>query len=559
MSNSLEMLRTERVDDVVLLLEVLRQTGWLSLLNRHLPRHWQQTGLDLSWVALIWLAYILSQGDHRKVRLQGWVEAHQYSLEQVCGITINGNDFNDDRLSILLRRLSDASTWSALERDLSTSSIEVYALETETVRLDATTASGDHLVSATGLFQFGHSKDDPSRPQIKLMLGSLDPLGLPLVTHVVSGEQADDRLYVPAMVAIKQTLQQAGLLYVGDSKMSALETRAHVQQQQDYYLCPLPLTGTTPALLSGWINRALSAEIAMEWVERPDEQGEMTVIAEGYEVQRDCEYRGEAQSVQWSERVLIVYSPTYARQQSEGLEQRLQRAQEKLLALTPPPTRGKPVFRERAPLEAKANAILVQHRVLGLLEIHYEARDTHTPGRRYGIRDVNRVEPAIRAAQQRCGWRPYVTNAPTDQLSLNDAILTYRDEWIAENGFRRFKGVPLSLCPLFVQRDDQVQGLLHLLSLGLRLMTLIQFVVRRQLQNEGTKLTGLYPENPRKQTDKPTVERLLRAFANLTLTIIQVNGERLVHAPPLSTLQMQIIQALGLPPDIYSKLAGNSE
>ncbi|MDX2097737.1 MAG: hypothetical protein SFW36_08160, partial [Leptolyngbyaceae cyanobacterium bins.59] len=52
--------------------------------------------------------------------------------------------------------------------------------------------------------------------------------------------------------------------------------------------------------------------------------------------------------------------------------------------------------------------------------------------------------------------------------------------------FHRLKGAPLSISPLFVQRDDQVKGLFHLLSLALRLMTLIEFVVRRQLQSEQT-------------------------------------------------------------------------
>ncbi|ARV57953.1 hypothetical protein BZZ01_04240 [Nostocales cyanobacterium HT-58-2] len=60
----------------------------------------------------------------------------------------------------------------------------------EQVRLDATTISGHHLISEEGLFQFGHSKDDPNLPQVKLMMGMIDPLGIPLVTEVVSREQA---------------------------------------------------------------------------------------------------------------------------------------------------------------------------------------------------------------------------------------------------------------------------------------------------------------------------------------------------------------------------------
>jgi len=63
-------------------------------------------------------------------------------------------------------------------------------------RLDATTMSGYHLVDEE-VFQFGHSKDDPSLPQLKTMLANLDPLGMPIATKVVSGETADDGLYIP--------------------------------------------------------------------------------------------------------------------------------------------------------------------------------------------------------------------------------------------------------------------------------------------------------------------------------------------------------------------------
>lgn len=46
------------------------------------------------------------------------------------------------------------------------------------------------------------------------------------------------------------------------------------------------------------------------------------------------------------------------------------------------------------------------------------------------------------------------------------------------------------MTPLFVQRDDQVQGLVHLLSLGLRILTLIEFVIRRQLAVTGGVASG---------------------------------------------------------------------
>ena len=79
--------------------------------------------------------------------------------------------------------------------------------------------------------------------------------------------------------------------------------------------------------------------------------------------------------------------------------------------------------------------------------------------------------------------------------------------------FHRLKGVPLSLTPLFVQREDQVCGLIHLLSLAVRLLTLIEYVVRRGLAAVGGALVGLHLENPKKASVSPTTERLLRAFA----------------------------------------------
>ena len=50
---------------------------------------------------------------------------------------------------------------------------------------------------------------------------------------MVSGQRADDGLYVPAIQQAQQTLRQEGLLYVGDCKMAALTTRAYVQQSGD--------------------------------------------------------------------------------------------------------------------------------------------------------------------------------------------------------------------------------------------------------------------------------------------------------------------------------------
>ena len=154
--------------------------------------------------------------------------------------------------------MSKAAYWHQIERDLNARSIEVHALPQEVIRCDATTVSGDHEVTEGGLLQFGHSKDDPTRPQIKVMMGSLDPLGMPLSTDVLSGERADDGLYIPLIERIRLGLNKTGLLFVGDCKMSALDTRAYLARHQDWYLSPLPLTGATAEAMDAWITAGVA-------------------------------------------------------------------------------------------------------------------------------------------------------------------------------------------------------------------------------------------------------------------------------------------------------------
>src|SRR5262249_36413509 len=57
---------------------------------------------------------------------------------------------------------------------------------------------------------------------------------------------AEWRLYIPAMTRVQESLGRYGLLYVGDCKMAARETRAFLQTRGDFYLCPLPAVQLAP-------------------------------------------------------------------------------------------------------------------------------------------------------------------------------------------------------------------------------------------------------------------------------------------------------------------------
>lgn len=293
------------------------------------------------------------------------------------------------------------------------------------------------------------------------------------------------------------------------------------------------------------------------------------------EIIPDSKHPGQTEVQEWTEQVFLVRSESYRQTLLKGLEGRLQRATDKLLVLTPPPARGKRQIQEETELVKAAEAILKAHEVEGLLTYTFERqekRQTKYLGRgrgnaerpkheivtvRYQIIAVVRQEEAITALQKTFGWRVYATDAPAEQLTLEQAVLTYREEWLIEHGFHRLKGAPLSLAPLFVKRDDQVVGLTNLLSIAVRFLTLLEFVVRRKLKQNQEKLTGLIENNPKKGIDNPTTERLLKTFDDVTLTIVHLPDQTIRHITPLTPLQTRILELLGLSAAVYTRLAEN--
>jgi transposase len=335
----------------------------------------------------------------------------------------------------------------------------------------------------------------------------------------------------------------------------------------------LALTGNTANELAQWVAVVTDDEQDLHSVYGETVTGERKLLAQGYELERTIAAEIVGVNQVWKERVLVVRSESYRQVLQAGLEKRLDQAAAQILALTPAPGRGKRQIREESDLIAAASAILQKHEVEGLLAYTFERQETRQikhigrgrggPDRpqreivtvRYQISAVYRQEEAVAAHRQTLGWRAYVTNAPPAQLSLEQAVLAYRDEWLIERGFHRLKGAPLSLNPLFVKRDDQVTGLINLLSIAVRMLTLIEFVVRRQLKDNHEQLTGLIENNPKKGIDNPTTERLLKAFDKVTLTIVHLPDQVIRHVTPLTALQTRILELLGLSPAVYTNLA----
>jgi transposase len=351
--------RSERIDDVPLLMHQQQQMGIPQVIDEVITPHWRREGLSVGQTVMTWLSFIVSASDHRLSYVEPWAQRIEGSLKQLLGDEVAAHDFNDDRLGDILRYLSEDEDWEAIETQLGQRLIRVYQLPQASLRLDSTSVVLYHDPAGTTLVRRGHSKDHrPDLGQLKVMLAGLDPLGLPLATQVVAGNQADDGLYIPAIERVRTVTGQRGLLYQGDSKMEALTTRAHLVAGGDYYLLPLSRKGAQADWLRELLQPVWDNEQELTAVYREDAaSGERTLIAQGYETSRWQEARVDGQHLRWLERVLVVYSPQLAQRAYQGLQERLQRAEEKLLALTPPQDAAKASMMSWHPCKRQPNPL----------------------------------------------------------------------------------------------------------------------------------------------------------------------------------------------------------
>lgn len=567
--NTINSFISERIDDLPLLFKQMRTLEIAPILDRSLKPHGNRKGATFGWTCVVWLAHILSRGDHRMNHVRGAVQQAFHTIQACVPVPIEDLDFTDDRLADVLAALSDDEAWDAIQGDLNRQTITVFALPTDLVRLDATTITVD--TDPRGLLRMGHSKDHrPDAPQVKVMMASLDPLAMPLVTQIVAGNSADDPLYLPAVEEVRTSLKKRGLLYVGDCKMASLQTRKGIAAGGDFYLCPLSAVQMPAEQLASRFQPVLDRQQQLLPILRPDRvplgDGERKLIAEGFEWVEIQQHDGFC----WQERRLLIRSVAYRNAASRNLDNHLHQACQEIRKLGDHGKGKRPPSNPEA-LQAAIDKILSAHRVEGLVKVPLKVMTNERTIRGYKGQP-DRVETlydmsvschidaeAVDKAKELLGCRVFVTNAPVEQMSLADSVLTYRDEYRIETNFGRLKGQPLSIAPMYLQREDHIKGLIRLLSIGLRLLTLLEFLVRKRLAEASETLSGLYAGNAKRSTANPTAELLLEAFKNMTLLIIPQNGHFIRYLNPLTELQQRILELLGYSADVYARFVTNSE
>jgi transposase len=544
---------TEQINDLPLLLGIVEEMGIRHRIDAQIHPHGGWQGISVGTVVSIWLCHLLVERDHRLVVVRDWAAARTQTLNDLLGVCLRPTDLTDDRLANVLTMLGTAAEQAALDEGLVGEWLRLYALPRQTLRLDSTSVSVyQEPTPPDGLLRHGVSKEHrPDLAQFKLMLASLDPLGLPVASQVVPGNRSDDLLYIPAYDAAVQTLGTAAVLVVGDSKMAARPTRAHIVAGGSAYLCAYRPAHAS-AEIASWVTAALAHPERWETMREVDEgTGEVTTLAVIDAWERD-QQEGETT---WTERVLVNRSTALQAGHRRRRERALARVSEGLAALSRPPTNGRRVYRTPADLEAAVDGLLRAAHLEGVVWITPQAhpRRDGTTCWTVGAYGVDLL--AWQDMVDRLGWQVYLTSTTPTQYPAAALAMAYRQQVIQERGFARLKTRNLHIRPVYLSDERRIAGLTWLLCLALRVLTVTEYRLRTALQQRGETLAGLNPAARSQATSCPTTERVIAVFQNLTRTTVALAEAVHLHVTPLTPLQEHILALLQLPADLYTRLA----
>jgi len=568
-------LEVHRIDDIPLLYAQLKELSIQEIIDDSIIPHKNRTGISLGHVVSIWLCYLLSESDHRLSHVENWVAENLILLITLSEEKeMSSKDFTDDRLEQTLDYLSKASNWLSISNRLNEKSLEVYDIDKgKTIRLDAAPMQGNHKIKESGLFQYGYSKHHDARlGMLKIMLACVDNelngFGYPLAHVTVSGEKADDSLYIPVIEECEKTFSQTPMrkLYVGDSKMGSKENRSYIVTSQNDYLVPLSKLQLSQTERIEAIKKVRPEDYYQ--VYKTNKENKKVLVAQGFEQISKVIYKNKTgEEQEWEERRVFVLSRSYSVAQQQGLENRIQRTTTRLQELFIS-KQGKQVPKSKEEAEQITSKLLKEQGLGKLLAVEiietYETKKIRAykdrPAREehwstFQVK-ITPNKTAINNRKKELGWQVYGTTVKKEELDFEKIVWKYRNQNRVESRFNDLRNKVVPLMPIFLKKDNRVEALINVLMICLKVCAVMEFKVAQQLRKNQDKLDNIFEGNPKRSTETPTAKRLLKQFKGVSIAVIKKTENRVpeILRTDLKSTQLKIIALLGFDSTIFTEL-----
>ncbi len=252
---------------------------------------------------------------------------------------------------------------------------------------------------------------------------------------------------------------------------------------------------------------------------------------------------------------------------------RIQRAQNALVALRDRMLSPRTRFRDRGKVDQAVEALLSKYDVTSFVRVNigeveeatYRQAQRGRPTKDTPYRKVSRYRyhltweldaAALEIAEREDGIFPLLTN--DRQLGAEEVLRAYKRQPVIEKRFSQLK-TDFAVAPMHLKDIARIQGMLAAYFFVLVIQTLLERELRQAMASQGLKSLPLYPEG--RPCTRPTAHRVIEIFEPIqrhVLTATRSDATELEHdaqvmVTELTPVQRQIVELLGLSPETYGR------
>jgi transposase len=445
-------------------------------------------------------------------------------LPEVLGVRVR--QAYDNRFGRALDRLHPQL--GELWRRIVSRAIQVYELDLTALHWDLTSIYFEGAYVESRLAAYGYSRDQrPDTKQINLEVAVTHEGAVPLLYQVLTGNTADISRSLPHVTALRSFLARPELaerhlrpLLISDCKLITPESVWACHEAHLYYLAPLADNTASEAAL----RSVTAAELAAQPLAYRPQRARPADWIPCQGVWRPFTFATSHGPI--TDRVLVVWSAGKERLDIQKRKAGLKRWLNHLAHIQRHLNTRR--YKQRAYVEQRLASGRTGNPYHRLVDVALTGED----GALTLTFAINRSQLA--AAQQLDGRYGLVTNAA--HLDADQALTLYKGQDRVEKRFRTIKG-PLLVHPLFVHRDERIEGLVWVSLLALLVRTLLE----RQAQQHGLAATA---------------DRLCDRLATVqAVDITWADGQVERRLAELTPDQAALLCTLGCPqPTVYTQL-----
>jgi transposase len=546
------------------------------------------------------MVYLLNNG-RALYEMENWAEKTAILSSLFPGY--RPGDWTDDRIADTLDELHKEGP-EQIQGAISANIVGEFGIKLDEIHYDTTSVSlWGTYDSDTGqpavLITFGYNKDHrPDLKQVVVGAAVSGDGGVPLISKTHDGNTSDSVLPISYWERLRKLAGKNPFCFIGDCKIASKETLGELcSSQGGLFLAPMAMTPAEQTVLIKKMKEGqlkLEPEYAVEPQELKAEEKELKPIYERLSDREGNRHKNKEEKKEKEEqsadsykvyedewiikdktgqphrvRKLVIWSEQLAHLHAKTREHRLEKAQEQLQAL-----RGKLNKRtliSPEAIEAAKNKVLSSCKVNGLMDASIEeksecvskkiGRGRPGPNSQYVTEENLRYDMAVYRHQKAIedeavldGIFLMVSNHDRQQWSVSRLLALYKRQYKVERIFHVMKG-PLAVSPMLLEKPERICSMMFIMTLTLQLYTLIQRQAAQELLHRNSPLSGLMPN--RIKTWRPQTDKLLAAFDNIYLVHISGHETSSSSITTLNSLQLEILQLLGVPEKKYSLNAFN--